>query len=242
MSTVVDASLPAEQFALARSLRKNPASTVEICRVVANTGDNAMPLLWGSAPEPERLHESLEEDPTVRNVRVVSEFDGEYLFEVEWLSRVNLLFDVFLSEDESALLDAYGRAGEWGFRLVFPHHQSIRSVREECEQLGLSLDVDRVFPLSESFTHDQFQLTQKQYEAVMAAYEQGYYDVPRKINLKELARHLDLSHQALSERLRRGHESLIATGLGVAPEESVVADPAAEGQMNRPPLAQLETD
>ncbi|MFC7008889.1 helix-turn-helix domain-containing protein [Halalkalicoccus salilacus] len=37
----------------------------------------------------------------------------------------------------------------------------------------------------------------------------GYYDVPRTVTLTELANKLDISHQALSERLRRAHANLI---------------------------------
>lgn len=242
MSTVVDASLPAEELALAQSLRENPDSRFEICRVVANTTDTVMPFVWASGADRQDLESSLRADPTTQNVRLVSEADDEYLFKMEWMAKVNLLFDVFLVEEEAALLDAHCSGEEWRFRLVFPDHQCIRSVCDECDELDLNLDVERVVPLSGSFTHDQFQLTEKQYEAVMVAYEEGYYDVPREINLKELARRLDLSHQALSERLRRGHEALIANGLGVAPERSVVADPAPSGGTNRPALAQLGTD
>lgn len=241
MSTVVDARLPAEEFALVHSLRENPESRFEICRVVANTTDTVMPFVWGSGADIDSLRESLRADPTTQDVQLVSEGEGEYLFKMEWMARVALLFDVFLVEEEATLLDAHCSGEEWRFRLVLPDDQCVRSVCDECEDLGLSLDVERAFPLSQSFTHDQFQLTEKQYEAVMAAYEEGYYDVPREINLKELARRLDLSHQALSERLRRGHEALIANGLGVAPEGSVVAGPVPESGSNESALAQLGT-
>lgn len=36
----------------------------------------------------------------------------------------------------------------------------------------------------------------------------GYYDVPRTVTLTELADSLDVSHQGLSERLRRAHANL----------------------------------
>ena len=44
-------------------------------------------------------------------------------------------------------------------------------------------------------------------------YQEGYYDVPRALELQELADKLDVSHQSLSEQLRRGHETLIASTL-----------------------------
>ncbi len=51
-------------------------------------------------------------------------------------------------------------------------------------------------------------LTEPQREAIAEAYRQGYYDVPREISLEELANELDISHQALSERLRRANRVL----------------------------------
>ena len=55
----------------------------------------------------------------------------------------------------------------------------------------------------------RFGLTEGQYHALLTAVEHGYYDVPQRRTLKELAEEFDISHQALSERLRRGTESLI---------------------------------
>ena len=64
-------------------------------------------------------------------------------------------------------------------------------------------------------------LTKTQYETVVTAYELGYFDVPRKVTLKELAAELDVSHQALSERLRRSHAALVDAELSnrLAPTE-----------------------
>ena len=242
MSTVVDATVTADEFALAGSLREHPEARFEICRAVANATDEAFSFLWGSGSDLDGHHQSMQVDSTIQDVDLVSEFDEEYLFNITWKPQVHLLFGVLLDQAGSALLDAYGKDRVWHLRLVYPQDKSIEAVCEECEDLGVTLDVERVYPLSDTFTRDQFQLTEKQFETVMAAYEGGYYDIPRKINLKELARRLDVSHQALSERLRRGHEALIANGLEIAPDGSVVSDANPGGQMTLPPLAQSTSD
>ena len=43
----------------------------------------------------------------------------------------------------------------------------------------------------------------------MTAFEAGYYNIPRDVTSEELAAELDVSHQALSERFRRGHKQLV---------------------------------
>jgi predicted DNA-binding protein YlxM (UPF0122 family) len=224
MSTVVDASIPAGELALADSMKDHPDATFQLCRVVANTTDDVMPFLWASGGDRDELLASFEADPTIGEPTVIIEFDGEYLFEMEWIANVPLLFDVFMSEDGAVVLDAYSNGMEWHFQLVLPDQQYLESVSQKCEQLELGVDVERVYPLSESFRRDQFQLTEKQYETVLTAYEEGYYDVPRTADLKELAHRLDISHQALSERLRRGHAALIANGLEIGPERPIISE------------------
>jgi len=53
-------------------------------------------------------------------------------------------------------------------------------------------------------------LTEKQREALEAAYAVGYYDVPKTGQLADIARELDLTQQAVSERLRRGISAMLA--------------------------------
>jgi len=238
MTTVVDARIPAEELALERTLEQNPDARFEIFRMVANTTDDVVPYLWGSGASREDLASSLRSDPTIRDVEVVSEFDDEYLFRMAWMANLELLYNVVLTEDESALLDASCSDGDWWLRLVFPDSSCVRSMCQQCEDMELTASVERVYPLTGSIKRDQFQLTEKQFETVTAAYEAGYYEVPREVTLTELAEELDLSHQALSERLRRAHEALIANGLGVDSEGSVVIDAGPENGINRPPLAQ----
>lgn len=52
-------------------------------------------------------------------------------------------------------------------------------------------------------------LTPPQEAAILAALRHGYYEVPRPINLHELASKLDVSSASLSERLRRAEGRII---------------------------------
>ncbi len=57
-------------------------------------------------------------------------------------------------------------------------------------------------------------LTPTQLEALHAALDAGYYDVPRGITLRELADRLGVSASSLSERIRRAEARLVRTHLG----------------------------
>lgn len=58
---------------------------------------------------------------------------------------------------------------------------------------------------------DKVQLTPRQLEVLSVAVALGYYEVPHKLNLRQLASKLDLSVGAVSELLRRAEALIIAS-------------------------------
>ena len=53
-------------------------------------------------------------------------------------------------------------------------------------------------------------LTEKQRRALITAYTLGYYDIPKKIGLVQLAEKLNLAHSTLDVQLRRGERRLLS--------------------------------
>jgi len=53
-------------------------------------------------------------------------------------------------------------------------------------------------------------LTEKQRRALIAAYTLGYYDVPKKIGLVQLAERLDLAYSTLEAHLRKAERRLLS--------------------------------
>lgn len=56
-------------------------------------------------------------------------------------------------------------------------------------------------------------LTSRQEEIIRVAYEKGYFDYPKKISLRELARQFGISISTLSEVLRTGQKKIIKAHL-----------------------------
>lgn len=73
----------------------------------------------------------------------------------------------------------------------------------------MQIDISYIQPFSRTTAGD-IGLTSEQYEALTEAIQYGYFEIPRDISLVELAAELDISHQALSERLRRAYRTLIS--------------------------------
>lgn len=57
-------------------------------------------------------------------------------------------------------------------------------------------------------------LTDRQRDVLLYAYEEGYYDVPRRTTLSDLARELDVDESTVAEHLRRAENNVFAQVLG----------------------------
>lgn len=83
------------------------------------------------------------------------------------------------------------------------------------DTVGVSLR--RVHPLGtddDSPVAQRWNLTAKQEAAIRAAFEAGYFDVPRGTDAAAVAADLGLSKSAFVERVRRGERALLAQVLG----------------------------
>ena len=202
MTTITRATIPADEFALHHTLESVPGAEFDIVRLVADRQDRVMPFLWARADEPDRLPAALEEDPSTENVEMLADVGGEYLFRLEWTTHIRVILHVIV-EEEGTVLEGTGKDDQWRFRILFPEHDSVSSTYEFCEEYGVDLDLEQISQLTDSFRRGQFGLTESQFETISQAYEGGYYSVPRRMNLEELAEELDVSHQALIENALR---------------------------------------
>jgi predicted DNA binding protein len=81
----------------------------------------------------------------------------------------------------------------------------------------VAFEVERIREL-EGKPAGRYGLSEGQYNALTTAATYGYYDIPRDADLQAVAEELDVSHQALSERLRRGMLALIEDTLLLGPQ------------------------
>lgn len=217
MGTLVDATVPSGQFALRETFDRVPGAEFETVRVAAHEGGDVLPFLWGFASDLETLHAALVADSSTSTVRFISEDGQRRLYRISWQSDVHTVVSTLLRE-AGTLLGATGEADHWTFRVLFPDHDAISTTHEVCQERGIDITVRRVTGVGDTIDSTGMNLSEKQYEALTAAFEEDYYDVPRGMTLEELADTVGVSHQALSERLRRGHQALISSFLSDALE------------------------
>jgi len=217
MGTIVEASIPTDQFALRYAFERLENPEFEILRLVEHGEDRVMPFLWATADDLDGFEEVLYEDPSTDNVETVAELDGEFLFQMEWTAHIRVVLFV-LMEEQATVMNARAANDVWQLRILFPEHESVSATDEFCDEYDIDLRFESIYELTDSLRRGKYGLTEQQYESIMTAFEQGYYQVPRETELADIAAECDVSHQALSERIRRGHRSLVETTLAPRPE------------------------
>lgn len=205
---MVQFGIPAEEFALRATLPRVPDVVVKAERVVATDADHVMPFLWAAGEELDAFEAALDQDPTVANEECISKHENGRFYQMHWVEDIKLLLHC-LTYEESVVLNAEGHADYWHLRVLFPDGDTFTQVSQFCEERDFTFKIEKIHERTEPHNYGQFGLTQGQYETLLTALDRGYYEVPREVSVRELAEELDVSHPALSERLRRAHRTLI---------------------------------
>ncbi|MFB6130648.1 MAG: helix-turn-helix domain-containing protein [Salinigranum sp.] len=211
MSTVAKIRVPASSFGLRVVLEDTPARA-ELVRAAHPGAERLAPLVWFVGEDLRGVGDALERDGSVRRADRLLDAPTRQLYRIEWSARTRLLART-LAEHGATLLRAVTAGERWNFWLFFPTRACLRDTRRLCRRQRLPIEVDRVRDVDGADPFGGFELTAPQYEALLSGLESGYYDVPRGTNLGELAAEFDVSHQALSERFRRGHRTLVERAL-----------------------------
>jgi predicted DNA binding protein len=215
MATIIQAEIPPAEFALAETFQTCADVTIECEQLVEHPDNMVIPLVWVRNTTPTAFETALDQDPTVETYTQLAGTDTEWFYEMHWTAHTQLVCQFFTMES-AVILDAEGSAAGWDLRVLFPDRDDVRTTTDFCTSHNLTITIHSIRQLGDETTRQgsaRFGLTADQHEALTHAYTQGYFAVPRDVDLEGLADGLDISHQALSERLRRGHQTLIGETL-----------------------------
>lgn len=208
---IVRGEIPANEFALRRTLNHVPEARFEAERVVQSGEDAVMPLLWVRSINPKKFESILEDDPSVKKCSFLSEFEDVYLYQMKWISEVDLVLQMLVNS-WATILDMYGYNDRWYLRILYPNQHSLRSTIDYIEEKEITFDISAIREMK-SEPVGRYGLTDPQFDALTTASNAGFYDVPREVNTEELANELGVTHQSLSECLRRATNNLIEDAL-----------------------------
>lgn len=207
MTTIVDLTVPGEALPLGGLLESDDDIRIEVERVVP-LGDRVLPFFWVSDESVDHIEAVIADQPEVDDYRRLTSTDDQHLYEVRWSRAVDGLLAPVEAND-GVVLSGAGVHGRWELRLRFPDHERLQAFNRECRERDIRFDVNGVYNPRVPTVRDR--LTPKQWETMAVAHEIGYFEVPRRATLEDLADHFDVSEQAVSQRIRRALNTLLGS-------------------------------
>lgn len=205
MATIAVFTQPAHEFPLGAVFEDWPEATVELERVVQDV-NNAASYFWVCGRGVGSSEPTLSGVSGVRDVRLVDRTDSTHLMRCQWRPEADSVLDA-LDDPGLVMLSAVGTASGWTFVIRGETREALSDFQQFCSDHELAVDLVEIRGLRPP--REEPDLTRKQRDAMVLAFERGYYESPRKTQLKEVAGELGISQQALASRLRRGTRHLI---------------------------------
>lgn len=177
-------------------------------------------VVWVDAGDRSSTDTALAGDGTVSSVSHLGpEADGHWYILSTADAPLSAMHRGFIDAD-GMLVRADLEAEDWVVQARFPDRSSLLTFREDLVAEGYDVEVKRMRE-DEDEASTQFGVTDPQREVLLLALDRGYYTVPRRASLSDLADDLDISSQAASERLRRGTQTLVANTLAAPARPSI---------------------
>lgn len=214
MATVAEFTIPAKEFPLGSVFKDFPGVTVELERVVP-TRKTIIPYFWVrdvSAETENAIGEAFRTHPDVLDIQGVDEVEGEYLKRVEWKTGYEGILRA-IAEQQVTLISGVGTAESWTLEVRGESQEDVADFQQYLRDHDLSSGLTSLHALAKLRSGTEYDLTEGQREALVLAFERGYFDSPREITLAEIAEELGITAQSLGSRLRRGNKRLIRSTL-----------------------------
>jgi predicted DNA binding protein len=206
MSVIATIEIPSSSFCLG-SLVDDTGATVRVETTVPTSG-SVIPYLWIPAEVLDPVVATLESRAAIDHADVIDRAADSALVRLDWNRDTNGVLES-ISESDAIVTDAAGTAERWTFRLRFPSYESLSAFYTHCRDAEIEFELVQLHEGVAGDTPTQFGLTDSQRSLIVAAHEAGYFDVPRRTTLVELGERFGVSDAAVSQRLRRGLETLI---------------------------------
>lgn len=221
MSIITEVRFGHEDGALADTLEALPEVEVTVVGEAGTDPQNEFYVFRFDAEGTTDVGSVLGDDHTVLNADRMTGFEDE-LWEVQFTPGTALMAPR-VTAAEGFVLDARSANGGtdprgWHERWLLPDREALQDIWRVAREEGFEFEVldfrehgrtDPAYPGREV-------PTEQQREALVVAYEKGYFTEPRETSLEELAEELAISPTAVGGRIKRGMKSLIGmTVMGV---------------------------
>ena len=211
MATEATFTVPSDEFPLGTIFEQLPDVTVKLERIGPGT-DVVIPYFWVRGSHSDDIVAAFTDHPGVQNVRLVDSVEDEYLLRAEWATEYEGVLST-LGETRVPLIEAVGTDEQWTFDVRGDDRSDIAAFQSRCTELDIPITLTVLRTLTPVETATEAALTDAQQEALVLAYERGYFNSPREVTMEELGDELGISQQAIASRLRRGTRRILGNTL-----------------------------
>lgn len=213
MSLIAEFDVQNPGTALSNALREFDDVELEIVQQVGTDPDRPYMFIWVDAADFGAWEAAMAADETVAGVEQYTEMDGERLYRMQITDAAESVSYGMWVRLGAEQLEAIWADGWWHVRMRFPDRAALAECQRWCEEHGVPFELRGIYTdIAEE--RESTPLTPEQEAVLKTALELDYFEVPRGASMSDLAAELDVSSQAVSERLRRGHAALIAEFVG----------------------------
>lgn len=209
MATEATFTVPSDQFPLGTVFEQLPDVTVTLERIIP-AQDVVVPYFWVRGTVVDDIEDAFSNHSGVNDIRLVDSVADEYLLRVEWTLEYPGILST-LTETEIPLIKAVGTNQQWTFDVRGDERSDIAAFQHRCRELDIPITVTALHALTPLETETEAALTEPQQEALVVAYQRGYFESPREVTMEEIGEELGISQQAVASRLRRGIKHILGS-------------------------------
>lgn len=174
--------------------------------------DGSYTLLYRLSGDREAIRSVLADHDQVSRFEIAG-VDACYVFanvsEREGLSRL-----LSIADDHNLLLETPFEYTDRGVRVTVAGEETgLQSAFASAVDEDIEIDVESTGAYDPDAPAGVEQMTDRQYEALVAAHELGYYETPRTVSFEEVAAELDCAPSTANELLRRAEAALVSSVL-----------------------------
>jgi predicted DNA binding protein len=152
--------------------------------------------------------------PYAKILSIITQHENQFLallqirYESEFLNKINSIFSPLEIEEIFYETPAYLEGNRLVFSL-FGKNQVLSSFLTLLKKIVGDLTILRIQDLSYNEEGILSELTDRQKAILIKAKQSGYYDIPRKITTRELAKEFGISKTAILEHLRKAEGKIM---------------------------------
>jgi len=209
---IVDAYIAHPDLALTDTIETVPGISIRVVPHSATDPETGLFFFRVSNHDFATFEAAIEADPTVDESSLVIESDADRVYRLRHTPETELLSPK-AARVGGLMLEARSRDGGWVVRLQLPDREALADLWEHCEGRGMTFELERLYQQGDWESEGATGLTEAQREALLTAYQHGYFEEPRETSQQEVADLLGISSTAAGGRIRRGTSKLIETTL-----------------------------